>query len=102
MEECFIVLWYCNNHWKALAIATASYLQWYIHHKAKMDAEAEASNRKCIKDDELCIEPVTKRSKAMIDVDALNTTDSDIEAGQTEGLTSKTSVEVIDDARPSQ
>ena len=69
-----------------------------------MDAEAkaEASNHKCIKDEELCIKPVSKRSKATIDVDALDTTDSDIKAGRTEGLTSKTSVEVIDDAWPSQ
>jgi len=104
MEERFVVLRYCDNHWKALAIATANYSQWYIHHKAKMDAEAEAeaSNRKRVKDEESCIEPVSKRSKATIDVDALDTTDSDIKAGRTEGLTSKTSVEVIDDARPSQ
>ncbi len=104
MEEHFLVLQYCDNHWKAQAVATANYLQWYIHHKAKMEAEAATAEANCkhVKDDELCIEPARKRSKATIDVNALNTMDSDIEAGQTEGLTSKSSIEVIDNARPSQ
>jgi hypothetical protein len=102
MEERFVVLRYCDNHWKALAIATANYSQWYKYHKAKMEAEAGA-NRKRIKedsDDGLCVEPVTKKSKATIDVDALDTTDCDIEAGQAKDP--KIAVEVIDDARPSQ
>jgi hypothetical protein len=69
-----------------------------------MEAKAAAAeaNHNCIKDDELCIKLARKRSKAMIDVDTLNTTDSDIKAGRTEGSTSKTSVEVINDTWPSQ
>jgi phage terminase Nu1 subunit (DNA packaging protein) len=77
------VLQYHDNHWKAQAIATANYSQWYIHHKAKMEAEvavAEA-NHNHIKDDRSCIKLARKRSKATIDVDTLDTTDSDIEAG---------------------
>jgi hypothetical protein len=83
MEERFLVLQYCDNHWKAQAIATANYSQWYIYHKAKMEAKAAAAeaNHNHVKDDESCIEPARKRSKATIDVDALDTTDSDIEAG---------------------
>ena len=98
------MLQYCDNYWKAQAIATANHLQWYIHHKAKMEAEAAMAeaNRNCVKDDELCIEPARKRSKATINVDTLDTMDLEIEAGQTEGSTSKTSVEVIENARPSQ
>jgi len=104
MEERFLVLQYCDNHWKAQAIATANYLQWYIYHKAKMEAEAAAAeaNRNHVKDDESCIKLARKRSKATIDVNALDTTDSDIEAGRTKGSTSKTSIEVIEDAQPSQ
>ena len=69
-----------------------------------MEAEAAIAeaNHNHVKDDELCIEPARKRSKAMINVDTLDTMDSEIEAGQTEGSTSKTSVEVIENARPSQ
>jgi len=96
------VLRYCDNHWKALAIATANYSQWYKYHKAKMEAEAGA-NRKRIKedsDDGSCVEPVTKKSKATIDIDALDATDCDIEAGQAKDP--KIAIEVIDDTRPSQ
>ncbi len=68
-----------------------------------MEAEAATAeaNRKCIKDDESCIEPARKRSKATIDVDTLDTMDSDIEASQTKGSTSKSSIEVINNARHS-
>ncbi len=97
------MLQYCNNHWKAQAVTTANYLQWYIHYKAKMEAEAAVAEANCkrIKDDESCIKPARKRSKATIDVNTLDTMNSDIEAGQTKGSTSKSSVEVIDDARHS-
>jgi hypothetical protein len=67
-----------------------------------MEAEAGA-NRKCIKedsDDRLCIKPVTKKSKATIDIDALDTIDCDIKAGQAKDP--KIVVGVIDDAQPSQ
>ncbi len=102
MEECFIVLWYCDNHWKALAIATANYSQWYKYHKAKMEAEAEANHKHIMEDsdDGSCVKPVTKKSKATIDVDALDTTDCDIEAGQAKDP--KIAVKVIDNAWPSQ
>jgi hypothetical protein len=84
MEEHFPVLQFCDNHWKAQAIATANYLQWYKYHKAKMEVSEAEANRKHVKedlDDRSCIEPVIKRSKATTEVDALDTTDSDIEAG---------------------
>jgi hypothetical protein len=101
MEERFPVLQFCNNHWKAQAIATANYSQWYKYYKAKMEAKTEA-NRKHIKDDsdnESCIEPVTKKSKAAIQVNALNTADSGIEGGQAEDP--KNAVEV-NNVQPSQ
>src|SRR5216683_7756788 len=103
MEERIPVLQLCDNHWKAQAIATANYSQWYKYHKAKMEASEAKANRKCVKedsDDGSCIEPVTKRSKATTEVNTLDTTDSNIEAGQTEDP--KTAIEVIDDAWPSQ
>jgi len=96
------MLQYCDNHWKALAIATANYSQWYKYHKAKMEAEAGA-NRKRIKedlDDGLSIEPVMKKSKATINVNALDTTDCDIKAGQARDP--KIAVEVINNTQPSQ
>jgi hypothetical protein len=102
MEECFPVLQFCDNHWKAQAIATANYSQWYKYHKAKMEASEAEANHKRIKDDsddESCIEPVTKKSKAMIQVDALDTADSGVEGGQAKDP--KIAVEV-DDVRPSQ
>jgi len=77
------VLQFCDNHWKAQAIATANYSQWYKYYKAKMEAKTKA-NRKCVKedlDDGSCIEQVMKKSKAAIEVNSLNTTNSDIEAG---------------------
>ncbi len=103
MEECIPMLQLCNNHWKAQAITTANYSQWYKYHKAKMEASKAEANRKRIKedsDDGSCIKPVTKRSKAATEVNALDTMDSDIEAGRTEDP--KTAIEVIDDTRPSQ
>jgi hypothetical protein len=102
MEERFPVLQFCDNHWKAQAIATANYSQWYKYHKAKMEASEAEANRKRVKDDsddESCIEPVTKKSKAAIQVDALDTADSGVEGGQAEDP--KIAVEV-DDVRPSQ
>jgi hypothetical protein len=102
MEERFPVLQFCDNHWKAQAIATANYSQWYKYHKAKMEASEAEANRKHVKDDsddESCIEPVTKKSKATIQVDALDTADSGIEGGQAEDP--KIAVEV-DDVQPSQ
>jgi hypothetical protein len=103
MEERFVVLQYCDNHWKALAIATANYSQWYNYHKAKMEGEAEA-NRKRIKDSDdglsWSIEPERKRPKVTIDVNALDTTDPNIKAGRAKDL--KNTVEVIDDALPPQ
>jgi hypothetical protein len=66
-----------------------------------MEAETKA-NRKRVKDDsdnESCIEPVTKKSKAAIQVDALNTADLGIEGGQAKDP--KNAVEV-DDIWPSQ
>jgi hypothetical protein len=101
MEEHFPVLRFCDNHWKAQAIATANYSQWYKYYKAKMEAKTEA-NRKRVKDDsdnESCIEPVTKKSKAAIQVDALDTADSGVEGGQAEDP--KIAVEV-NDVWPSQ
>ena len=104
MEERFSVLKFCDNHWKAQAIATANYSQWHKAWKAKMEAEAKASHKRNRdeSDDGSCIEPVTKKSKAVIQVDALNTTDSDVEAGQAEEDHPKIATEVIDDPRPSQ
>jgi hypothetical protein len=88
---------------KAQAITTANYSQWYKYHKAKMEASEAEANHKRVKDDsddESCIELVTKKSKAAIQVDALDTTDSGVEGGQAEDP--KIAVEVIDDVRPSQ
>lgn len=102
MEERFPVLNFCDNHWKAQAIATANYSQWHKYFKAKMGAEAEP-NRKRVKedsDDGSSIEPVTKRSKATTEVNALDTTDSDVEVGRTEDP--KIAIGVIGDARSSQ
>jgi len=68
-----------------------------------MEASEAEANRKRVKDDsddESCIEPVTKKSKAAIQVDALDTADSGVEGGQAEDP--KIAVEVIDDVRPSQ
>ena len=67
-----------------------------------MEAKAKA-NHKRIKEDSdngLCVEPVMKKSKATIDINALNTTDCDIEAGQAKDP--KIAVKVIDNAWPSQ
>src|SRR6266851_537960 len=103
MEEHIPVLQLCDNHWKAQAIATANYSQWYKYHKAKMEVSEAEANCKHVKEDSdngSCIEPVTKRSKAATEVDALNTTDSDIKAGRTEDP--KTAIEVINDTQPSQ
>jgi hypothetical protein len=103
MEERFPVLQFCDNHWKAQAIATANYSQWYKYHKAKMEASEAEANHKHIKDDlddESCIEPVTKKSKATIQVNALDTADLGIEGGQAEDP--KIAVKVIDDVQPSQ
>jgi hypothetical protein len=109
MEERFVVLRYCDNHWKALAIATSNYSQWFNYYKARMEdapletraeAEAEANRKRFKEDDESCIQPASKRSKATIDIDALDTTDSDIRAGRSEDP--KIAVEVIDDTQPSQ
>jgi len=103
IEERFPMLQFYDNHWKAQAITTANYSQWYKYHKAKMEASEAEANCKHIKEDSdngSCIEPVTKRSKAATEVNALDTTDSDIKAGRTEDP--KTAIEVIDDTRPSQ
>jgi hypothetical protein len=78
------MLQFCNNHWKAQAIATANYSQWYKYHKAKMEASKAKANYKHVKEDlndGSCIELVTKRSKATTEVDALDTMDSNIKAG---------------------
>ena len=100
IEECFSVLKFCDNHWKAQAIATANYSQWYKYYKAKMEAEANRKRVKEDSDDGSCVELVMKRSKVVIELDALDTVDSDIEASLTEDP--KTAAEVIDDAQPSQ
>ena len=42
IEECFIILQYCDNHWKALTIATANYSQWYNHYKSRIEGALEA------------------------------------------------------------
>jgi hypothetical protein len=68
-----------------------------------MEASEAEANHKRVKDDsddESCIEPVTKKSKAAIQVDALDTADSGVEGGQAEDP--KIAVEVLDDVRPSQ
>jgi hypothetical protein len=70
----------------------AKYSQWHKAYKAKIKAKAKA-NCKCIKgelDDRSCIKPVMKKSKGAIEVNALNTTDSDVDPY------------IVDDAQPSQ
>lgn len=102
MEERFPVLKLCDNHWKARKIATENYSQWFKPFKGKMEGDSKA-NGKRIKDesdDGSCIEPVTKKSKAAIEVDDFDATDSDVEAGQVEDP--KIAIEVIDDAQPSR
>lgn len=62
MEERFVMLQYCDNHWKALSIATTSYSNWYKYHRAEMEAEAKVY-RKRIREDSgngLSIETVRK------------------------------------------
>src|SRR6266851_7360405 len=103
MEECIPMLQLCNNHWKAQAITTANYSQWYKYHKAKMEASEAKANCKHIKEDldnGSCIKPITKRSKATTEVNTLDTMDSNIKAGQTEDP--KTAIEVIDNTWPFQ
>ena len=97
------MLQFCDNHWKAQAIATANYSQWYKYHKAKMEASEAEANCKHIKDDsddESCIKPVTKKSKAAIQVDALDTASLGIEGGKAKDP--KIAIEVINDVWPSQ
>src|SRR6266851_8758242 len=67
-----------------------------------MEAKAEA-NHKCVKedlDDGSCVKPVMKKSKAAIEVNSLNTTGLDVEAGQAKDP--KVAAETIDNARPFQ
>ena len=110
MEERFVMLQYCDNHWKALAIATANYSQWYNYYKSRMEGglearaeiehEASRNLKRIIEDEESRSQLVRKRSKATINVDALDSTDSDIEAGRPKDP--KIAIEVIDDAQSSQ
>ena len=62
MEKNWLVLCYCNNHWKANTLTTSIYSQWYKHYHKKMLADAKENK---LKDSE----PVRKKAKMTIVVD---------------------------------
>jgi hypothetical protein len=72
MEGTFVVLRYCDNHWKANAVATSIYSQWYHSFDRK---------RHAVKSEDVpCAEPPKKKPK---------TTSKDVE-------------DLVEDTRPSQ
>ena len=46
LEKRWGLLQCCENHWKADALATANYSQWYLAHKARMASYKAAENTK--------------------------------------------------------
>ena len=72
MESHWVVLRYCQNHWKADMLAMLAYSPWYRHYISKMNKEQPASPK----------ERAAKRSKtAVIDVDVVHTPEPEAWAG---------------------